>query len=186
MFVPLQRKKTGSVSEKMKFFTAGRTTDDADVTDDFVKDGYGESQPALSEVEWVRAVRCLRREPACAYPSGPALPECCETRISPMHTNLNANFQDRFVTIRGIRVSLRPHKCGTAYKPRSARVETSSLRVRDSERRGRRSPPTYPCYPCDPRHGEQAVVNSLSARKLLTPAPRNADRRAADRASGPL
>jgi len=37
--IPLQRKKTGSVSEKMKFFTAGRTTDDADVTDDFLTEG---------------------------------------------------------------------------------------------------------------------------------------------------
>jgi hypothetical protein len=62
----------------MKFFTAGRTTDDADVTDDFVKDGYGASQPALSDVEWVRAVRCIGREPTYPDLSGSALPECCD------------------------------------------------------------------------------------------------------------
>jgi hypothetical protein len=36
---PLQKKKIRSVSEKMKNLYCEGTTDDADVTDDFFKDG---------------------------------------------------------------------------------------------------------------------------------------------------
>ena len=48
---PLQRKKPERFKKNEKSL---RTTDYADATDVFVKDGYGASQPVPSEVEWVR------------------------------------------------------------------------------------------------------------------------------------